>query len=103
MTGSALCWQFLPSLVIPFDKSKLLNKDATLVSTLASATLQFLPEIVKRLGKQISSDLLTRFDYSQAYYPDLDLPMSLDLKSPTPALSILLTLICPNVTVYGEI
>ncbi|KAH0632318.1 hypothetical protein KY284_035104 [Solanum tuberosum] len=55
------------STVIPFDLSKLLNKDASLGTLLVSSTLQFLPQTIKRLGDDISFSLFTRFQFTQAF------------------------------------
>ncbi|KAH0737034.1 hypothetical protein KY290_035739 [Solanum tuberosum] len=55
------------STVIPFDLSKLLNKDASLGTLLVSSTLQFLPQTIKQLGDDISFSLFTRFQFTQAF------------------------------------
>ncbi|KAK4348532.1 hypothetical protein RND71_031287 [Anisodus tanguticus] len=57
------------STVIPFDISKLLNKDVSLGQMLVSATLQFLPQTIKKLGDYISYCLFTEFEDSQALLP----------------------------------
>lgn len=53
--------------VIPFDLSKLLNKDASLGRLLVSPTLQFLPQTIKQLGDDISFSLFTQFQFTQAF------------------------------------
>lgn len=71
--GDCYCnvlWDDCCSTVIPFDVSKLLNKDPSLGTMLLSATLQFNPEIVKEIGNEISFSLFTRFQFSE----DLQLP-----------------------------
>lgn len=55
------------STVIPFDLSKLLNKDASLGPMLVSATLQFLPQTIKQQGDDISFSLFTQFQFTQAF------------------------------------
>ncbi|KAM3340904.1 hypothetical protein P3S68_028539 [Capsicum galapagoense] len=57
------------SSVIPFNLSKLQNKEASLGSMLVSATLQFLPQTIKHLGGDISLRLFTKFQDSQALLP----------------------------------
>ncbi|KAH0632319.1 hypothetical protein KY284_035105 [Solanum tuberosum] len=57
------------STVIPFDLSKLRNRETSLGSLLVSATLQFLPQTTKQLGDDISFCLFTEFQDSQALLP----------------------------------
>ncbi|XP_015161526.1 uncharacterized protein [Solanum tuberosum] len=57
------------STVIPFDLSKLRNRETSLGSLLVSATLQFLPQTIKQLGDDISFCLFTEFQNSQALLP----------------------------------
>ncbi|XP_059306547.1 uncharacterized protein LOC132057991 [Lycium ferocissimum] len=57
------------STVIPFDLSKLLNKDGSLFRVLLSATLQFDPQDIPDLANDISDKLFTKFQDSQALLP----------------------------------
>lgn len=53
------------STVIPFDLSRLLNKDPSLFSMLLCATLQFPTKDIKQMANHISSYFSTKFPFSQ--------------------------------------
>ncbi|XP_059280628.1 uncharacterized protein LOC132034329 isoform X4 [Lycium ferocissimum] len=53
------------STVIPFELSRLLNKDSSLFRMLLAATLQFPSKNILQLTKSISTCLFTQFEFSQ--------------------------------------